>query len=203
MSLFMDQVVTPPAELPVIATDAALVAAVVEEIERTILWRAIVHQTRRIIVDSDLPARIEIEPVTGITSLTRWTPDNDAEVIDAADYSFVTRDPSGTIIVPIHRNGWPAAERDIGSFSVTYQAGFTVTPETSPGAGNSVNEVPASILFMIDRAVAFRRGSGGVGDIAIGSLKLSVADEYATDRLPASIASIGKAWAYRPGIIAG
>ena len=32
MALFMDEVVTPPASLPVIATDAALVAAVVSEI---------------------------------------------------------------------------------------------------------------------------------------------------------------------------
>ena len=39
------------ASLPVIATDAALVAAVVEEIERTILWRAIVRQTRLILID--------------------------------------------------------------------------------------------------------------------------------------------------------
>ena len=202
MALFMDQVVTPPTSLPVIATDAALVAAVVSEIERSVLWRAIVHQTRRILIDSDLPARIEIEPVTEIVSLTRWTPDNDAEVIDAADYMVATRDPQGTVIAPHHRNGWPAAERDIGSFAITYQAGFTVTPESSPGAGDAVNEVPAAILFMLDRAIKFRAGAG-LGDIAIGSLKLSVADEYATDRLPVSIASIGKAFQYRPGLFTG
>ena len=69
----MDQVVTPPASLPLIAADAALVASVVEEIERTVLWRGIVHQTRRILIDSDLPPRIEIEPTTSIVSLTRWT----------------------------------------------------------------------------------------------------------------------------------
>ena len=202
MSLFVSEIVTPPASLPLIATDAALAAAVVEEIERTILWRAVVRQTRRILIDGALPSRIEIEPVTAITRLTRWTPDNDAEVIDAADYSFVSREPQGTLIVPHHRNGWPAPERDIGSFQLDYQAGWQVTPESSSGAGDGVNEVPASILFMIDRAVAFRRGSGGVGDVKIGSLEISVPDSYATDALPREITNIGRAWAYRPGIFA-
>ena len=119
----MDQIVTPPASLPVMATDATLAAAVVEELERAYLWRAIVHQTRRILIDGDLPARIEIEPVTEIVSLTRYTPDNAAEVIDAADYMYVSRDPAGTIIAPHHRNGWPKPERDIGSFAITYSCG--------------------------------------------------------------------------------
>ena len=201
MSLFVSQIVTPPASLPVIATDAALVAAVVEEIERTILWRAIVRQTRLILIDGDLPARIEIEPVTSISSLTRYTPDDDAAVIDPADYMVVTRDPSGTIIAPHDRNGWPAAERSIGSFALTYECGWTVTAETALNAGDAVNEVPAAILFMIDRATKFRAGSG-VGDIAIGSLKISVDDSYSTDALPSAIKNIGRSWAYRPGIIA-
>ena len=58
-----------------------------------------------------------IEPVTSISGLTRYTPDDDAAVIDPADYMVVTRDPSGTIIAPHDRNGWPAAERSIGSFA--------------------------------------------------------------------------------------
>ena len=201
MALFMDQVVTPPMALPVIATDAALVAAVVDEIELSVLWRAIVHQTRRIRIDGALPSRIMIEPVTAITSLTRWTPDNDAAVIDPADYMVVTRDPSGTIIAPHDRNGWPAAERSIGSFVLTYEAGFRVTPETALNAGDAVNDVPAAILFMLDRAIKFRAGSG-VGDIAIGSLKLSVADSYSTDALPRAITDIARAYQYRPGIFA-
>ena len=190
----MDQVVTPPASLPLIAADAALVAAVVEEIERTILWRAIVSQTRLILIDGALPARLEIEPVTNITSLTRWTPDDDAAVIDPADYMVVTRDPSGTIIAPHHRDGWPAPEREIGSFALTYTAGWVVT--------DTENKVPAAILFMLDRAIAFREGSGGVGDVKIGSLEISVPDSYATDALPREITNIARAWAYRPGIFA-
>ena len=202
MSLFMDQVVTPPASLPLIAADAALVAAVVSEIERSVLWRAIVHQTRRILIDGDLPARIEIEPVTNIVSLTRQTRDDDAEVIDAADYMVVTRDPQGTVIAPHHRNGWPAAERSIGSFALTYECGFQVTPESSPGAGDGINDIPDAILFMLDRAIKFRAGSG-VGDIAIGSLKISVDDSYRTDALPLAITNIGRSWAYRPGLFTG
>ena len=55
--------------------------------------------------------------------------------------------------------------------------------------------------LMIERAVSYRAGAG-LGNIGIGSLKLEVAPSYATDALPREIASIGRAWAYRPGIIA-
>ena len=198
----MDQIVTPPASLPVMATDATLAAAVVEELERAYLWRAIVHQTRRILIDGDLPARIEIEPVTEIVSLTRYTPDNAAEVIDAADYMYVSRDPAGTIIAPHHRNGWPKPERDIGSFAITYSCGWQVTPETAPGTGDAVNEVPASVRLMVERAIAFREGSGGLARLTTGAIKIDFTDSYQTDRLPAAIGSIGRAYQYRPGIIA-
>ena len=135
-------------------------------------------------------------------SLTRYTPDNDAEVIDAADYMAVTRDPQGTVIAPHHQNGWPAAERSIGSFALTYECGWTVTAESALDAGDAVNEVPAAILFMLERAVIFRRGSG-VGDLSIGTLKISVADSYSTDALPPEITNIARAWAYRPGLFTG
>ena len=52
---------------------------------------------------------------------------------------------------------------------------------------------------MIERAVSFRAGSG-LGGFAVGSLKINVADSYETDRIPPEIASIGRAFAYRPGI---
>ena len=174
----------------------------VEELERTVLWRAIVAQTRRIVIDGSLPARIEIEPVSSIVSLTRWAPTDDAAEIDAASYDVVTRGPAGTIIAPASGYDWPAPERSIGSFALTYSCGFTVTPESAPLAGDGVNEVPASVRLMVKRAVEFRAGSGGVGDIKIGSLDLSVPDSYSTDQLPAAIASIARAFQYRPGIIA-
>ena len=140
--------------------------------------------------------------MTAIVSLTRWTPGNDAAVVDAAGYNSVTRDPAGTIIAPAPGMNWPAPERSIGSFALTYMAGWTVTPESAPGAGDAVTEVPASVRFMVERAVSFRAGSGLSG-LTIGSLKLSVVDSYATDQLPREIASIGRAYAYRPGIFAG
>ena len=203
MNFFAIEIVTPPASLPITVADAdkALAAAVVEECERGILWRAIVAQERRVVIDGPLPARIEIEPVTDIVSLTRYSVDDDAEEIPADEYNFVSRDPSGTIVVPLDGNGWPRPRRAVGSFTLTYFCGWQVTPETSPGAGDGVNEVPAAILFMIDRAVAFRRGSG-VGDLSIGTLKISVADSYATDALPREITNIARGWAYRPGIFA-
>ena len=199
MNLFMTEIVTPPEHLPVTASDTDLAAAVTEEIERTVLWRATVRQTRRILIDGSLPPRLEIEPVSAVVSLTMWTPTDDAAVIDAASYSVVTRDPAGTIIAPAPGANWPAPYRSIGSFALTYTAGWTVTPESSPGAGDAVNEVPASIQLMVNRAIAFRAGSG-LGDIAIGSLKLSVLDSYASDQLPKEISSIGRAYAYRPGL---
>ena len=200
MSFVVSEIVTPPAHLP-IEVDAAqtdLAAAVVEEVEHLILWRAIVAQERRILIDGPL-SRIEIEPVTAIVSLTMWTPTDPAAVIDAASYFFVPRDPSGTIIAPAPGTNWPAPERSIGSFALTYACGWTVTPETAPGAGDGTNEVPPSVQLMIQRAVRFRAGSG-LGNIEIGSLKINVADSYSTDALPSAIKNIGRAWAYRPGI---
>ena len=201
VTLFVSEIVTPAAHLPITATDEALAAAVVEEIERTVLWRAVVRQTRRIIIDGPLPPRIELEPVSSVVSLTQWTPTDAAVVVDAATYSVVTRDPSGTILSPVPGSAWPSPARDIGSFTLTYESGWTVTPESAPLAGDGVNEVPASVRLMVERAVQFRAGAG-LGDIGIGSLKLEVADSYKTDKLPQGIASIARAWNFRPGIFA-
>ena len=88
VTYFPSEIVTPPVHMPVSATDEALAAAVTEELERVVLWRAIVAQTRRITVDGPLPPRIELEPVAAITSITRWTPADDAEVVDAASYNL-------------------------------------------------------------------------------------------------------------------
>ena len=217
MNIFVSEIVTPPASLPITVDDAdqALAAAVVEEIERTILWRAVVSQQRRVIIDGPLPSRIELEPTTEIVSLAQWNParfpqrkargrggvgsEDTYEVVDAANYSVVSRQPAGTIIEPVPWESWPAPKRSIGSFALTYMAGWTVTPESAPGAGDGVNTVPASVRLMIERAVAFRAGSGLAG-FTVGSLKINVAPSYETDRIPPEIAGIGRAYAYRPGI---
>ena len=197
MNLF-GEVVTPAAHLPITSADATLAAAVVEELERTVLWRAIVRQTRKIVIDGTLPI-LEIEPVGSIVSLTRWTPTDPAELIDPASYYVVSRDPSGALIAPATGYDWPAPERAVGSFALTYLAGWTVTPESAPGAGDAVNDVPASVQHMIERAIKFRAGSG-VGDLTIGSLTIGLADSYKTDRIPPEIAAIGRGYAYRPGL---
>ena len=151
-------------------------------------------------IDGPLPPRIELEPVTAIVSLTMWTPTDDAAVIGAANYHYVTRDPGGSILEPLPWYSWPSPERSIGSFTLNYSCGWEVTPESSPGAGDAVNDVPPSVRLMIERAIAFRAGSGLAG-ITIGSLTIGLAPSYRTDRIPAEIASIGRAYAYRPGII--
>ena len=219
MMTYFGEVVTAPTALPitVAAADQALAAAVVEEIERVHLWRAVVRQTRRITVDGPLPPRIEIEPLTAIVSLTRWTParfpqrkargrsgagsEDTAEVIDPASYSLVSRDPAGALIAPAPGYDWPAPQRSLGSFTLTYECGWEVEPESAPGANDAINNVPSSVILMLTRAISFRAGGGGVGDLKIGSLDLSVPDSYSTDQLPREIASIGRSWAYRPSII--
>ena len=55
MNLFVSEIVTPAARLPITVSDTALARAVVEEIERAVLWRAIVSQERRIVIDGPLP----------------------------------------------------------------------------------------------------------------------------------------------------
>ena len=196
MNLFVNEVVTPPARLPITVDDeqADLAAAVTEECERVILLRAIVRQERKILISGPLPPLLELEPIVSIVSFKMWTPTDDAAVIDAASYDFISRDPSGTTIFTAPGKNWPAPERSIGSFSLAYMAGWQVTA--------TENHVPASVQLMIEKAVAFRQGAG-LGDIEIGSLKLSVADSYSTDKLPREIASIGQPYAYRPGLFAG
>ena len=194
MNSFFDELVTAPANLPIEVEDEdqALAAAIVEEVERAILWRAVVSQTRKITLDGVLPKRIQIEPTTAIT-LTKWTPTG-AVVVDADTYDVVSRDPQGTRIEPVPWASWPEPERAIGSFTLTYECGWTVT--------NTENKVPASVQLMVERAVAFRKGSGLAG-FTIGSLKIDVANSYSTDALPREIVGIGRAYAYRPGLFVG
>ena len=44
------------ARITVAAADQALAAAVVEELERAYLWRAIVSQARRVLIDASTPS---------------------------------------------------------------------------------------------------------------------------------------------------
>ena len=191
----MSEIIVPPDHLPVEVADAdqALAEAVTEQIERSVLNRAVVLQTRRITLDGALPVRFEIEPTRSL-SITRWTPSDAAEVIPAATYNSVSRDPQGTLIALSTGSAWPAPERSIGSFAVNYTAGWEVS-DTS-------NSVPPSVKLMVERAVEFRRGASLAG-FTIGSLTIDVAPSYKTDRIPPEIASIGAAFAYRPGIFVG
>ena len=132
-------------------------------------------------------------------TITRWTPTDDAEVIDPATYNFVSRDPLGTVCVPAPGYDWPSPERSLDSFRLTYECGWEVEPESAPGAGDGTNAVPPSVRLMIERAIEFRAGSG-VGDLTIGSLTIGLADSYKTDALPREIANIGRGFQYRPGL---
>ena len=120
-----------------------------------------------------------------------------AKPLDAGTAS----DPAGTIIAPAPGYAWPYPARTIGSFALTYTAGWIVRPESIPGANDAVNAVPASVQLMVEKAIEFRAGSGFAG-FTTGSLKVNVADSYATDQLPREIASIGRAYQYRPGLFA-
>ena len=152
--MFAGEVVTPPTHLPITTTDEPLAAAVTEELERVVLWRAIVRQTRRIVIDGPLPPRIDLEPVAAITSITRWTTSDDAAVIDEDVYHFVSRDPAGTILMLAPGHAWPSPGRAIGSFSLTYTCGWEVSPESSPGAGDGTNAVPPSVLSLMLKSIS-------------------------------------------------
>ena len=195
MNLFVSSVVVPATHLPitVAAAQESLAAAVVEEVERTILQRAIVRQTRRVVIDGSLASRLELEPVQAIVSLTRWTPSDPEEVVDAASYNLVSRDPAGAIVFP--DNDWPAPERAIGSFALTYTAGWVVT--------DSTNLVPPSVQLMIERAIEYRAGGSGLEAIRIGPLEMDQAPSYRTDRLPRELTDIARGWFFRPGLFAG
>ena len=196
MNLFVSSVVVPASHLPiqVAAAQESLAAAVVEEIERIHLWRAVVRQERRILIDGPLDHRLELEPVADVLSITRWTPTDAAEVIPASSYSVVTRE-SGTIIAPSPGSAWPTPFRLHGSFDVNYLAGWIVSANE--------NNVPPSVQLMIERAIEYRAGGSGFEAIRIGPLEMDQAPSYSTDRLPAAIASIGAAFAYRTGLFAG
>ena len=78
-------------------------------------------------------------------------------------------------------------------------------PETAPGQMTSVNEVPASVQLMVERAVEFRQGGGGLAQLTTGAIKMDIADSYQTDQLASSCDQPALAvpvWAYRPGIFA-
>ena len=194
MNLFVSEIVTPPTHLPITVADAEIARAVVEECELLILQRAIVHQTRKIVIDGSLSHLIELEPTTAITSLTRWTSADPAEVVAEDTYDVVSRDPRGTVIAPSPGSAWPAPARDIGSFTLTYMAGWEVTDTT--------NSVPASVKLMVERAIEFRAG-GALAGFTIGSLEMDTADSYQTDQLPRALTDIARAFFYRPGLFIG
>ena len=197
MNLFFDQLIAKPERLPIAVTAAqeSLAAATVEEIELGVMWRAIVSQTRSITVDGALPQLIEIEPTTSIISLTRWAPDGAGVVVDVADYVSVSRDPKGTLICAAPGKNWPAPLRPIGSFSLVYDSGWTVS--------SNENLVPPSVLLMVERAIEYRAGGSGLEAIRIGPLEMDQAPSYRTDRLPRELTDIARAWFFRPGLFTG
>ena len=196
MNLFVSEIVTPATHLPitVAAAQESLAAAVVEEVERTILQRAIVRQTRRVVIDGPLSS-LELEPVADVLSISRWTPTDAAEVIPASTYYFSTRDPAGTTICSSPGSAWPEPQRDFGSFALNYSCGWTVT--------DTENKVPASIVLMIERAIEYRAGGSGLEAIRIGPLEMDQAPSYRTDRLPRELTDIARAWFFRPGLFTG
>ena len=180
--------------LPITATDEALAKAVVEEIERTILQRAIVRQTRRVVIDGPLSS-LELEPVADVLSITRWTPTDAAEVIPASSYYFSTRDPAGTTIATSPGSAWPEPQRDFGSFALNYSCGWIVSANE--------NNVPPSVQLMIERAIEYRAGGSGFEAIRIGGMEMDQSDSYRTDRLPRELTDIARAYQFRPGLFTG
>ena len=207
---FASEIVTPPSALPVTVDEAQayaqtdsddsifekLIDAVTLETERSVLWRAIVAQRRRLVVNAPLARRLELEPTTSIESLTRWTDDDAAVVVSEDVYHVESSDPGGTVISLRRGQVWPDAEREIAAYALTYDCGWSVDREGDP----EVNDVPSAIQHMILTAVAAQyqhidpfSGSGLRKIKPVGSVDLQAA-------IPPAVADLGQAYAYRQTI---
>ena len=198
---FASEIVDPPSSLPVTVTEAQayaradsddaiferLIAAVTLETERSVLWRAIVAQRRRLVVDAPLAPRLTLEPTTAIESLTRWTDTDAAEVVPEDVYHFSSSDPGGAVVSLRRGQVWPSAERETDAYALTYDCGWPV------------EDVPAAIQHMILTAVAAQYqnidpfAAAGVRDLEVGSVSLKAA-------IPPAVAALGSAYAYRQTI---
>ena len=198
---FASEIVTPPSALPVTVADAQeyaradsddaifsrLIAAVTLETERSVLWRAIVAQRRRLVVDAPLAPQLTLEPTTSIVSLTRWTDADATETVPAEVYHVESSDPGGTVVSLRRGQVWPDPQRETAAYALTYDCGWLV------------NSVPAAIQHMILTAVAAQYqnidpfAAAGVRDLKVGSVALQAA-------MPPAVAELGRAYAYRQTI---
>ena len=198
---FASEIVTPPAALPVTILEAQeyaradsddsiferLIEAVTLETERSVLWRAIVEQRRRLVADAPLALRLTLEPTTSIVSLTRWTAEDAATVVPEAVYHVSSSDPGGTVVSLRRGQVWPGSERETAAYALTYDCGW------------EVDQVPAAIQHMILTAVAAQYqnidpfAAAGVRDLKVGSVSLQAA-------IPPDVAALGSAYAYRQTI---
>ena len=198
---FASAIVTPPTELPVTVAESQayaradsdaeifsrLIEAVTLETERSVLWRAIVAQRRRLVVDAPLAPRLTLEPTTSIVSLTRWTDADAVTVVPAEVYHVSSSDPGGTVVSLRRGQVWPGSERETAAYALTYDCGWPVA------------DVPAAIQHMILKAVAAQYqnidpfAAAGVRDLKVGSVVLKAA-------IPPDVAALGSAYAYRQTI---
>ena len=198
---FASEIVTAPSALPVTVAEAQeyaradsddsifarLIEAVTLEMERSVLWRAIVAQRRRLFTDAPLAPKITLEPTTSIVSLTRWTDTAPAEVVPAEVYHVSSSDPGGTVVSLRRGKSWPTSERQTDAYALTYDCGW------------EVNDIPAAIQHMILSAVAKQYqnidpfAASGVRDLKVGSVVLKAA-------IPPDVSDPGLAYAYRQTI---
>ena len=164
-----------------------LIEAVTLETERSVLWRGIVAQRRRLVVDANPGLRLTLEPTTSIVSLTRWTQADAVEVVPPETYHVSSSDPGGTVVSLRRGKFWPYAERETAAYALTYDCGWPVA------------DVPAAIQHMILTQVAAQYqnidpfASSGVRDLKVGSVVLKAA-------IPPDVAALGSAYAYRQTI---
>ena len=198
---FVSEIVTPPSALPVTVADAQayaradsdetiferLITAVTLETERSVLWRGIVRQRRRLVVDAPLARELTLEPIIDVVSLTRWTDADAAEVVPAEVYHVASSDPGGAGISLRRGQSWPSPQREMAAYALTYDCGWLA------------NDVPAAIQHMILSAVANQYqnidpfAAAGVRDLKVGSVELTAA-------IPPAVAALGSAYAYRQTI---
>ena len=186
------EVITAPTELPVSAArvkaftptkvaDSALeplIRAVTDEVERNVLWRAVVAQRRRVFLRC--PGReIEIEPFRNTTAAGSSSPPtvqlyDEFNMATAVDASLYYQVPAEGIIALRRGKMWPKAERNVAPFSVSYWAGWDVA------------DIPSAITQMIIRAVVDQY-----------AYRTTLSGKAPGVEIPRSIAAIGMGYSLR------
>ncbi len=121
-------------------------------------WDGVREGAIAALTGSSGPIRLPRPPILSITSLTTYTPDDTASVLDPTAYRLDSA--SGAIVLKDGRS-WPTGLREQGGIEIDYQAGYGPNPAN----------VPAAIRTAIMMQAAQSYDSRVCGDLCDGAVK--------------------------------